>query len=60
MDSVTRCQNRKAKQKVVSVIENVCEEICNHYCKWPEQYGADEYEDLLEEKCNFCPLDRLC
>lgn len=42
------------------MIENVCEEICNFYCKYPEQYGADEHEDLLEEKCNSCPLERLC
>ena len=57
MDSVTRCQNRKAKQKVVSVIENVCEEICDHYCKWPEKYA--DYDDMLEEQCEKCPLGRL-
>lgn len=57
MDSVTRCQNRKAKQKVVSVIENVCEEICEEYCKYPIEYA--DFDEMLEKQCEDCPLNRL-
>lgn len=46
---------------VSDIIEEVRCAVCDDYCKWPEIYeddGRDE-DALLEEKCNFCPLDRL-
>lgn len=57
MDSVTRCQNRKAKQKVVSVIEDVIMEICEEYCKYPIEYA--DFDEMLEKQCEDCPLNRL-
>ena len=45
-------------QTIAQIVEEVSEEICDHYCKWPEQYGDDE-SGLLNEKCDGCPLNRL-
>ena len=41
--------------------ESVSEEICNHYCKWPDQWDEEtEGCPLAEsEHCQNCPLDRL-
>lgn len=42
---------------VVSVIQSAAEEMCDRYCKFPEQY--DDEEALIKERCEFCPLTRL-
>lgn len=39
-------------------IENVKEEMCDKYCKWPAEYG-DCDDDLWKEKCDSCPMSRL-
>ena len=46
-------------------IEEVIEEMCDKYCKWPEIYLA-RYEDpdiahdvMLETECPDCPLSRI-
>lgn len=44
-------------QTIAQIVEVVCEEICDHYCKWPDQYKDEDA--LIEEKCNDCPLNRL-
>lgn len=51
-------QEKKEREKL---IEQISEEICEHYCKYPEMYGDtdEEFENMLEEHCNHCPLDRL-
>lgn len=52
--------------EVTDIVGEVCEEICDHYCKWPEQYtktvlGEKETNEdaLITEKCDKCPLNRL-
>lgn len=43
-------------------IEEVVEEMCNHYCKYPEQWNPEEHDgqELLEsEICINCPLNKL-
>ena len=57
MDSVTRCPVHKPKQKVADILDEVCADICDYYCKWPEKYA--DYDDMLEEQCEKCPLGRL-
>ena len=43
----------------------IAEEMCDNYCKDPEQYLAQHkdpdkaYDVLIEEKCENCPLFRL-
>lgn len=43
-------------------IEEVAEEMCNHYCKYPEQWDPEEHDgqELFEsEICINCPLNKL-
>lgn len=44
-------------QTVRSMIEDVITEICEEYCKYPIEYA--DYEDMLEERCEKCPLNKL-
>ena len=37
-------------------LEDVKEDICNHYCKYPVEIADDQ---LLMVFCNKCPLNRL-
>ena len=53
------------EKTIVRQIEQIAEDICDNYCKYPELYAAqykdpDESESrLLSEKCDNCPLLRL-
>ena len=55
MDSVTRCPVHKPT--VADIINEVVTEICDYYCKYPEQYK--DYDDMLDEQCKDCPLNKL-
>lgn len=51
----------KQPKTVQQMIDEVCGEICDRYCKWPSVYeneNADE-DKLCEEQCERCPLMRL-
>lgn len=37
-------------------IDNVKEQMCDEYCKYPYEY---EDSEMLEVICNKCPLNRL-
>lgn len=44
---------------VTEIIEEVKEQICDDYCRYPREREWDE-EDLCEnEVCAACPLNRL-
>ena len=50
------------RQKMVTEqIEEIKDDICNNYCKWP--YVWDEEKEGCElsesEHCQNCPLNRL-
>lgn len=48
-------------ENIIKTIEAVAEEICSHYCKYPEQYDPAEHDgvELFEsEICNNCPLTK--
>lgn len=45
--------------KISEILEIIANEICDKYCKYPEQYTEDRFDDLLEERCKNCPLMRL-
>lgn len=42
---------------VVGIIESVCDDICNNYCKYTEQSFTDQ--DELNEICENFPLNKL-
>ena len=37
-------------------IEEIKEDICDNYCKYPTEYEDNE---ILEMVCNRCPLNKL-
>lgn len=41
------------------VYEEIKSEMCDKYCKMPEQYSAKEWEQVQQEICGNCPLGRL-
>ena len=51
-----------SKLTIQNQLEQIASEICDRYCKWPDQYfQTNENEDirtekLVEEKCMMCPL----
>lgn len=42
---------------VTDIIEEVKTDICDKYCKYPEQY--DNYDEMLRDVCENCALNRL-
>ncbi len=42
-------------------LEEIAEDMCNHYCKWPGLWDpGKEGKELCEsEHCQNCPLNRL-
>ena len=54
---------RHEKQTTVfGILEDVANEMCDKYCKYPDeyakQYGEDD-ERMCDEVCNKCPLNKL-
>lgn len=50
------------KEKTISqLLEEVANEICDNYCKYPAEYNSKkEFEELLDTHCLNCPLSKLC
>lgn len=47
------------KRKTLSQqMEDIIGEVCDRYCKFPEQFSAED-EDKLLEICMNCPLGRI-
>lgn len=48
----------KEKIRVTQQLEKIGEEICDHYCKFPQYYGNsdNDMERLHEEHCENCPI----
>lgn len=46
-------------ETICEIIESVKSDICDHYCKYPERYTEDKSDDIFDEKCKDCPLNRL-
>ena len=48
------------KQTIPQILESVAEEICQKYCKWPDQWDEEEKGELSESDiCANCALNRL-
>lgn len=45
------------------LIEEVKAQVCDHYCRYPDEYKTHEndanWERMIEEKCVDCPLTAL-
>ena len=48
-------------ESVTQILEEVVEEMCNHYCKWPDLWDeeAEGMELIDSEHCQNCPLNKL-
>lgn len=55
----------EARLSVTDILLNVTDQICEHYCKWPDYYQntykdiEDAEEKMLSEKCDSCPLNQI-
>lgn len=52
-------EQKEKKMTVSDILEEVSQEICEQLCKYPGEYGADRMDEMMSEKCDFCPLNRL-
>lgn len=45
---------------IVRMLERIATEMCDKYCKFPDQYTGDNddenTEKLIEEHCMFCHM----
>lgn len=46
---------------ITAQIEEIKDDICNHYCKWPDIWDEEKEGCELSESdhCRNCPLNRL-
>lgn len=44
--------------EIVHTLEKMAEEICDNYCKYPEQYEEND-DNLFYEHCEECHLNNL-
>lgn len=48
------------KKTISELLEEIANEICSNYCKYPEQWDAETMGELWDsEICKNCPLNRL-
>lgn len=40
-------------------LQQIKTEICDYYCKFPDQYSADDQYLIQENECIKCPLNQL-
>lgn len=52
-------ENKCRDVTVSDIIEDVKNAICNNYCRYPDEYGMEGFDDMIAEKCEDCPLGRL-
>ena len=51
--------------KISEKLEQIKEEICDNYCKYPYEYqmntedSEEAFENMLQDVCSECPLNRL-
>ena len=46
-------------KSIARMLEEVCNQMCDKYCKYPGMYSREEWEDVFEDICDKCPLMRL-
>lgn len=51
-----------SEKTIIQIIEEVKEEMCNKYCKYPNEYKPEEHDGMElwdSDICKNCPLTRL-
>ena len=50
-----------SKMTIAEQVQEIVEEMCKDYCKWPEMYDEEMEDCELSESsiCKNCPLNRL-
>lgn len=43
---------------VMELLEDIASQMCDNYCKYPEQFQGDP-DEMFEEVCSKCPMTRL-
>lgn len=48
-------------KRITEQIEEIAEDFCNHYCKYPDNWDEERegYELSESDICANCPLSRL-
>lgn len=44
---------------IIKIIEWVCDEMCNKYCKYTDKSYEALSQNEVYEKCEDCPLNKL-
>lgn len=61
--SEPRIDPKRTHIRVSEILDHMAGEICDKYCKWPEQYKDDTGEELetklYDEHCEKCPLNMI-
>lgn len=47
------------EKSIAEVLEEVVQQMCDKYCKYPSMYTPEEWESVFEDICCKCPLMRL-
>ena len=47
------------KTDIPGMLEEIASEICDHYCKFSEQWNEEDGELMDSAICNNCPLVRF-
>lgn len=46
-------------KSIAEILEETANNMCDNYCKYPEKYTPEEWEQVFEDICSDCPLMRL-
>lgn len=60
MEAIDMAIDQKLKS-IPQILEDIVNEMCDKYCKWPEQWDEEAQGCELSESdvCANCPLNRL-
>ena len=60
MEAIDMAIDQKLKS-IPQILEDIVSEMCDKYCKWPEQWDDEAQGMELSESdiCANCPLNRL-
>ena len=62
-DSITQANTKVEHDKIIQIINEVKDSMCDSYCKWKDTIAnssAAEADKILREHClGKCPLNRM-
>lgn len=56
-----RRRNNQADMTIGEQLSKIAEDICMHYCKWPDQWDEEKEGIELSESeiCSNCPITKI-